>query len=406
MSNLPPLSQSKVETASCPRSYVAIHIDGRSTGASLASDRGNELHSVMAEYVDHCTGKSVASDWVRFNEIAKSAGAESGGILDRLRDTYEVQWNLVYGVEITMMLDEEFRPTVNISDEHWPKHVAKRCFLDVPNRSEGYAAHIGTADVILLSEDGARAKIQDHKTHPSPFDADTYQSILYSFMLMKHVPELEQVTFELIFARYQNCTRSVTWKRKDMAEMQQTIARARERQKATHANPEAAKAIPCKQCSYCPLGILTFECPIREYNPMVSMNLNDRLMFKEWTRRMNAENTPILKAHAEVTGPISFMDGNGRVYEYGHIEVPSTSFPLDRTTVHVLEEYKSASGEDLLDGRLDISSTKLKGLLRAKKRLPLKEVFDESIIQTTTKPQWAVRTPEGVESDYSPYVEE
>jgi hypothetical protein len=404
---IPPLSQSKHEASACEVSYVAIHIDGRSAGDSEASDRGSEVHDVMAKYISHCAQIHVASDWVRFNQLAKEAKAEAGGILDGLRDTYSVQWNLVYGTEITMMLDEHLVPTLDISDEHWPKHIPSRNFLTAPGWTGGYCAHIGTADVILISEDGERGKIVDFKTHPSPFDADTYQGLLYSFMLLKHMPELNQVTFELVFARYQNCTRSIAYKRKDMPEMQQTIMRAREKQKAIHAHPEKAEAIPCKQCAYCPLGILTLECPIKEQNPMVNLSLESRLIFKEWTRRMNDDNTRILKTHAEVTGPIRYTDGNGRVYEFGKLDVPSTRFPLDQAAIQLLVDHATATGENLLDGRLNISSTKIKGLLKTKKRAMLMEQFEESVIETSTKPKWSVRTPdEGFVPEYNPYESE
>lgn len=403
---LPPLSQSKVETAACPRSYVAVNIEGRRTGESVASDRGTEVHAMMAEYIMWCVRKQVASDWIAFNQIARAAGADAGGILDGLRDSYEVHWDLVYGCEVTMMLDEDFRPTLEISDEHWPKHIKTRNFIEPVNYEGGYVAHIGTADQILISADGLRGKIEDFKSHMSPFDPDTYQDVLYSFMLLKHMPQLNQVTFELRFVRYENCVRSVTWKRSDMPEMQQIIARARERQRATHENPDAAKAIPCKQCSYCPLGVLTLDCPIRELNPMISMDLQSRLLFKEWSRRMNADNTPILKAHAEVRGSISYTDGNGRVYEFGKLDTPSTTYPLDRTMLFLMEQHKSATGEDSLDGRFNISSTKLKAFLKAKKRALLKEQVEDSVAQTETKPKWGVRTPEGIETEFNPYEQD
>jgi hypothetical protein len=390
----------------CPYSYVVTEIEGRKTGPSTASERGTEVHHVMAEYVWHCTQNQLVSDWVEFNRLAKATGIESGSILDGLRDHYEVQWDRVYGVEITMMLDEDLNPTLEISEEHWPKHIPTRNFLPVHTKG-GYVAHIGTADVVMISEDGRRGKLPDYKSHLSPFDADTYQGILYSFMLMKHLPELQQVTFELIFVRYQNCTRAVTYKRSDMPEMQQAIMRSRERQVAIHENPDAAQAIPCKQCSYCPLGVLTLECPIREQNPMINVAPEDRLRFKEWTRRMNADNTPILKAHAEVHGAVCYVDGNGKRYEYGSHEVPQTRFPLDATAIMLLGKWLEATGENLLDGRLNVSSTKLKGLLKAKKRMALLEQFEASSIETSTKPKWSVRTPdEGFIEDYNPYGEE
>lgn len=394
---LPALRQSAVETAACPRCYVEIYINGRQQPDSIPSERGTEIHKVMSQYVDHCTKLKVPSDWVHFNKLAAAAGPVAGPILDGIRDTYEVDWERVYGTEITLALDEEFMPTYQSSVS---------AFGFTANEvSPEEAAYIGTLDVIRIAHDGVRAKIDDYKSHPAPFDANTFQSTLYPFMLFKHMPSLEVITFELNFVRYTNCLRSVQWKRTDMPEMQAIISRARERQRLTHENPDAALALPNKVCTYCPLA-KDLSCPIAEWNEYTTLSLQDRLRWKVWMTKMAGVNNPILKANAEVNGSIRYEDGNGRVYEYGEMPVPSTRYPLDRTTIQVLEQYKQATGEDFLDGKLSISSTTIKPKLKTKKRAALNEIFEESIVETATKPKYAVRTPEGIEQDYNPYAEE
>lgn len=397
---LPALRQSAVETAACPRAYVEIYINGKAQPDSIPSERGSEIHRIMSEYVRHCAGLGISSDWLHFNKLAAAAGPEAGPILDGIRDTYQVDHSRVYGTEITLELDEDFNPTTGggIPGEYRPG-------LPGSINTGKDAAHIGTLDVILLNEDGTHAKIDDYKSHPAPFDADTFQGTLYPFMLFKHLPQLEVITFELNFVRYQNCLRRVQWKRTDMPEMQAIISRARERQRLTHEDPDAALALPGKTCAYCPLG-KNFTCPIAEYNEYVNLSLEDRLKWKLWMTKMSALNNSVLKSHAEVTGPIRYEDGNGRVYEYGEMPVPQTRYPLDASAMQVLTDWKISTGEDLLDGRLNISSTKLKQLLKTKKRAPLQEQFEESCIETGTKPKYAVRTPEGIEEDFNPYAAE
>jgi len=396
---LPALRQSAVETAACPRAYVEIYINGRQQPDSIPSERGTEIHRVMSQYVDHCTKLKVPSDWVHFNKLAAAAGPVAGPILDGIRDTYEVDWERVFGTEVPLGLDEEFNPCAPDRNIFLPNTIQK--YTLTPER----AAYTGTLDVILLSHDGLRAKIDDYKSHPAVFDADTFQSTLYPFMLFKHLPDLQSITFELNFVRYTKCVRSVQWKRTDMPEMQAIISRARERQRITHENPDAALALPNKVCAYCPLA-KDFSCPIAEWNEHTTMTLPQRLMWKMWMTKMNGINNPVLKQHAEVNGPVRYEDGNGKVYEYGEQPVPSTRYPLDRTTIQVLEEYKAATGEDLLDGKLSISSTTIKPKLKTKKRAALNEIFEESIVETATKPKYAVRTPEGIEEDFNPYAQE
>lgn len=395
--HLPALRQSSVETAACPRAYVEIHFNGKAQPDSIPSERGTEIHHVMSEYVRHCAQAAVVADWPKFNELAKAAGPVAGPILDGLRDTYEVDWRRVYATEMLLTLDEDFAPTSRFGDSQGAPFDAP--FTGKPPAFEG------TLDVILLSEDGVRAKINDYKSHPAPFDAVTFQSVLYPFMLFKHLPKLQVVTFELNFVRYVNCRRSVTWKREEMPAMQAIVSRARERQRAIHAAPDAAKAIPCTVCVYCPLA-KAMTCPIAEFNEYTVLTPQSRLMWKVWMAKMNAINNPIIKAHAEVEGVVRYEDGNGRVYEYGELPVPSTRYPLDATTLQVLDEYSAATGENWKTWGLDISSTKLKAKLKAKKRAALKEAFEESIIETGTKPKWAVRSPEGINEDFNPYQDQ
>lgn len=399
---LPALRQSAVETAACPRAYVEIYIKGKHQPDSIPSERGTEIHRVMSQYVSHCASKGIASDWTHFNRLAVAAGPEAGPILDGIRDTYRVDHSRVYGTEITIALDEDFQPT-DMTGAYNPDQR----FLLTPgvHYSARVAAHIGTLDVILLSEDGTHAKIDDYKSHPAPFDADTFQGTLYPFMLFKHLPQLEVITFELNFVRYQNCLRRVQWKRTDMPEMQTAISRARERQRLTHENPDDAMALPGKTCAYCPLG-KDFTCPVAEFNEYTNLSLDDRLRWKVFMVKMNELNNRVLKTHAEVSGPVRYQDGNGRVYEYGEMPVPSTRFPLDDTTLKVLNEYSAATGEDWRGWRLSIKSTELKAKLKAKKRAALSDIFDDSLIETSTKPKYAVRTPDGIEQDYNPYAEE
>lgn len=359
----------------------------------------------MSDYVRHCAKLKIQADWKYFNSLTVAAGPVAGPILDGIRDRYRVDWETVYGTEITLALDEEFRPTDHGDDR------SQRFMLEPGVNYSGLpAAYIGTLDVIEISPDGKYAKIPDYKSHPSIFEADKepypYQSVLYPFMLMKHLPGLESVIFEYVFVRYQNCVRSKEWKRKDMPEMQGIISRGRERQRITHEHPDQAKALPCKTCMYCPLA-KNFSCPIAEWNENTALTPSDWLMWKEWMRRMAAINTPRLKAIAEVNDFVEYEDGNGRKYRYGYIDTPVTCYPLERAALTLFKEHREATGEDLLDGRLNISSTKLKVLLKAKKRAVLREKFEDSIIDRSTKPQWLVRTPdEGDATDFNPYEQE
>jgi hypothetical protein len=122
--------------------------------------------------------------------------------------------------------------------------------------------------------------------------------------------------------------------------------------------------------------------------------------------KMNELNNPVLKTFAEVHGSVSYQDGNGKTYEYAEQAVPSTRYPLDDATLEVLNDYTAAKGEDWRNWKLSISSTGIKPKLNTKKRADLREIFEDSLIERSTKPKFAVRTPEGIEQDFNPYAEE
>ena len=399
---IPPTTQSAVETAACPRSYVEIVINGHGEADSIPSERGADCHHVMSKYIQHCAKLQVPSDWAAFDKLAAASGPDAGPILDRVRDTYRVNWQRVYGTEVSLAMDEECNPAYHVVGS--PRYAATIAQIPGTQYSEALAAYVGTLDVIEINENATAALIGDFKSTLGVFNADSFQGKLYSYSLMRHIESLERVEFKLNFLRYRNCFRSITYTRADMPELQAAISRARERQRLIHANPEAAKPIPCDSCSYCPLA-KALKCPIGAWNERTAMDDSTRLMALEYGRRMRDIHLPILRAHAQVLGPISYRDGNGRVYTYGREEVPETRYPLDREALRVLEAYAQASGEDFLDGRLSISSTKLKPLLEAKKREALKEIFEESLIVTSTKPKYAVRKPDGVIDD-NPHLEE
>lgn len=401
---LPALRQSMVEVSACPRAYVEIFINGKVLPESIPSERGSEVHAIMADYIAHCARLKIAADWVYFNRLAKAAGPDAGPILDGVRDTYEVDFEHVYATELTLALDEQCRPAYRVP--YADGTVVQLSRIPGIEYSEEFAAHTGTLDVTLFSDDTLRAKIEDFKTHPRPFDADTYQSLLYPFMLLKHFPALEQVTFELNFARYRNCRRATQWKRTEMPEMQTAVERARERQRLTHTNPEAAKALPSSVCVYCPLSRKAVDCPIAEFNEYTSLTAEQRLMLVVWLEQMGKIHRPKLKEWAEVHGPIDYRDGNGQLYRYSEEEVSETRFPLDQSALKVLMDWAQVTGENLLDGRLNISSTKLKSYLKTQKRAALREQFEASCIESGTKPKYKVRTPEGLLEEHNPYTDE
>jgi hypothetical protein len=332
-----------------------------------------------------------------------------------MRDSYVVDYDHSFDTELTLGLDEDFNPAYIVVGTNHRRYTENLNQLPGVEYSDKPVAFICTIDHLLFSDEGDRAKEEDFKSTPKIFEADDevegVQAILYAFVAFKHFPAVQRITFEFIFVRYTNSRRSIVFNRTQMPEMQTDIARARERQRIIHANPEAALALPCKQCAYCPKA-KNLTCSIADQNEWTTLTPEQRLMSLEFYRRMGEIHRPILREIAAVRGPVEYRDGNGRLYVYGSHDVAHTRYPLDASSITLLGNWMEATGENLLDGRLNISSTKIKQLLGTqkkpvKKRAVLREQFEDSVIQTETKPKYSVRTPdEGIVDDYNQFTDQ
>lgn len=362
---IPPLRQSLVEVAACPHSYAFQVIEGNTMPSGLQSARGTEIHRVMAQYIKDCAAQRVSANWTLFDALAIGAGDEAAEILNGLRDSYEVDFDHVFDTEILL----------GYSD------------------GEGLECE-GTLDNLLFGNP-TLAKIEDFKSHPRPFDPTTFQSKLYPFLVFMNFPKVDEVIFELIFARYANCRRSVTWKREDLPMLRQHVMNARARQQDLYekhaAGNEDLPAFPGNHCQYCPLLQSPTGCPISEFNPHATVTPEERARFAIWLNQVKHVNDQVLKDVVDASGrPIEVMDGNGRVTQIGFMPTEARQYPLPMV-LEALDDWQDASGEDLKP-KLFVSSTKLNQYAGAKKRAVLDQYLQDHAT-LVTKPKFTISAP-------------
>jgi hypothetical protein len=365
LTHIPPTRQSTVETMACPHSYGAQFIEGRRTADSTQSYRGTEVHEVMRKYVAHCAERQVPADWKAFDDIAAAISIEAGRICDGLRDSYKVDYQHVVAVEELIMLDEDFQP---IDLEH-PKTVA----------------HQGKPDVIFALDETS-VQMDDYKSHPVPFDPDTPQSLMYPVLVMQKMPWVQSVTFRLVFVRYPNCFRAVTWTRNDLPKMMAEMSRYRRRQESYHATYEAEglealPAIPHAGCHYCPL--LQFgDCPVAEVNPNTQEPdmLVRELVFMEKRAGFVKE---ILKGAIQARGgAIVARDANGTEMSYGPADKQRTAYPAAKV-LPVIQRWCVAAGDQAFLNSINLSSTTVKSKLDTNKRRSLQHEVERLVTKTT-----------------------
>jgi len=399
-SQIPPLRQSTQETMGCPRFYAEVFIKGRKVPGGLDAARGTEIHRTMAAYLSHCARKGVGMDLDSFDQFSHGAGSQAARILSGLRDGFVVDHEHLFATEISMALDENFQPTDAAPE------------IEGISGDSGLEPHYqGTLDGLYVFRSDNRILIDDFKSHARPFEpADKPQGKEYSLFAFQHFPWVETVMFRLVFVRYRNVVRSVTYTRQDIPKLIEELKAARERQKMIHQNYDAGneiEAIPGSQCPFCPL-LGNRDCPVAEFNSNMQLTPEEWVKFDLWYSAFSRVNRSRMKDHVQKTGkPIILRDYNQKVYLYGPVESESNVFPLFRSTSEsiatkcacgghfdyvpenglcpqcndgyvrplmpivdmIVEDYAFGNtGDTKWMGNLVISSTKLNSYLGAKKR--------------------------------------
>jgi len=401
---IPALHQSTESVMSCAYSYVEIFIKGRKQPGGLDSARGRQVHHTLSEYASWCAHKGVAADYDAFDRFAKGAGLAATKILSGLKEGYIVDFENLLATEIMLSLDEDFRPT-NPSME-----------VDGLVQNSGRpAAYEGILDLLLTFRSFNKAQIDDAKTHPKPFDPDdTLQGKMYSLFVFQHFPWVQEVLFRLIFVRYRNLTRQVTYTRADLPMLIETVRSARSRQIKIHEDWEAGRDIEATagpHCNYCPL-LSDRSCPIAEFNPNMELSLQDRVNWLLWDAAFRSINSQVLRNHIQATGrKIILLDHNGKKYTYGPVEREAKVYPLFQPKpngkgfmkdhndlpvlpiVELLMDHAHSTPDDVdWFSKLTISSSKLDSYLNAQSRADL----DQAVSDTSdhvTKVRMAISKP-------------
>ena len=401
-SPIPPWHQSTEYQTSCAVFYAESEIKGNKMPGGMESARGNEIHRTAAAYAAYCAAKQIPMDLNKFDELAKGAGPVAARILSGMRDTLRIDWEHLVATELPLSLDESFHPTDVV------EALAGIC------KSSGKPAHYsGTLDNLYGFRDESRAEVTDYKSHPRPFEpSDTLQAKTYTVFVFAHFPWVQTVTFRLIFVRYANLSRAVTYTREDLPALIEALKSARERQKMIHADYDAGKelqAVAGNHCLYCSL-LANATCPIAKWNPQMQLTPEQRLNFNLFYSAFSKANNKAMKEYVDGTGKnITLKDFNGKSYVYGPKESESDIYPLFKATadgigvdaqnrlvmpvVDLLSDYAYATPEDTSwMSKIQISSTSIKSYLKTKKRTVIDQAIDD-VVEKVTKVKLDVSKP-------------
>jgi hypothetical protein len=390
----------------CEHGYKLVQIDGLKTPNTQASDRGTDIHAVLAPYAMHCAQKRVPADFLFLDSLITSLGEEAATILESCRDNLTIDWQNLFAVEILCGLDRDFQPTYAIDHDGRQQPINPVWGLSIATPQE--PAYVGTLDVIYVMPGGKVARIVDWKSHPRPFEADTIQGKLYSLLLFMHMPELTEVEFGLRFVRYANSVKTHKYLRSDVPQMMEDVRRTRNRQKEIHAKVEEGGELRVhggSHCVYCPCAIdpIGIPCPNQKLNPMLKSPaemLNWLLSTEVQVRQVKEA----LKQHVEGTEQsVWSQDANGNVYQYGPVAREKVTYPIFEGSVEegftmpivdALLEWVTTNPKDLIPRKgskpwfnnLRIGSTELNRYLKTNKREIIHNAIkDLAITETAVK---------------------
>jgi len=369
-----PLSQSKQALLACPHSYVEQIIRGNKSPSSEASRRGTAVHQFLSEYTRHLINERLEQDLDWFDEHLDGLLPDARELLGGLRKDFKIDPEVVLGTEYYITLNAEFAP----------------CPAD-------QADYEMTLDRVTILSD-TEAEIDDYKSNFMAFEADTFQTKLYSLGLLMMMPSLEKVTFRLQFVRW-NRDKIAKFTRNDIPALQAEARQWRKIQEQIHMHNAFDAVPPAKSlivypvysgshCVYCPL--LAAGCPI-EKNPYKDPTgqLFNVLYFKAALKR--AEEA--VRANADKLGPLTVRDGIGTEYTGAWTIVEKRSYDINCLPVVLAWDKKKK--DDLLH-KLTVSG--LSSPLKAKKRA---ELADElaNFVEVKAESQFKVRKVKEEEED-------
>jgi PD-(D/E)XK nuclease superfamily len=385
------LTQTTYECMSCPYQYGLVHIEGQKPPDTLPSVRGRDIHQIMAAYSEHCSARRVPMDLSYFDGLLMDTGEDAAAIMHNAGESIKVDWQNFFAAEVSMGLDEDFKPTYSIDHDGNVLPFRNDLWGGNASGSDKKPMVCGIADDIALFPGGRAARIRDYKSHPRPFEPTTFQAKLYALMLFMHMPELQEIEFVLVFVRYTNIVRPIKFHRDHVPTLKDEVRRVRNRQIEYHATYQqeglqGLAALPGTHCTYCPAISSPDKCPISRLNPMMELEGNKRLQYRLWYSAMSRANNQIMSQMVEGTGnPIHAQDANGKTYTFGPVEVEEVTYPLfvwngggfDMPILDALQNWMDTAPEDCLPSKrspvpwlakLRIGATELNQYLKANKR--------------------------------------
>ena len=333
----------------CPAAYRLAYLDGDPGVTPPALKNGADTHDAIARYAAHCYRKQRTSDMEEGRTIALGYPEPVRGLVEQFVENWRWEWgsSIVEGV---LPVEQEFTAALPGGQE-FSGH------LDLLQMYEGASSVVEMPFGMDDTEDGDGALwvITDFKSglYGDVWDEDVAPKQLqwYAWLVQQNFPKAR--AFELrLYAIRTNYT--LSWRMGgDLSYIGHELQAIADRI-AAETEWEACPGEACVSCLH------VHACPLRETETVKQIahtEPDDMLAYLLWHTAQADALKPLLKARAELDGPIHT---GGYVYEGRR----STSLvPLDRATFRqdcetLGVEYETLTG-DLQKSLLQKAAKKL-----------------------------------------------
>lgn len=243
------ISKSMVKALACPTYFTGQYLQRVAEVEHWLGKTGNEFHAWRRAYVEHLVetrlwrDPAFQADYLAGTVLSDDARTLIG------RDGFELDPDTVYGCEVFLSIDREFRPLEHEIGNARPGRLSE----------ETQALCSGTLDLLLL--DGRIATICDPKSGFSTTGVTDTEPPIYAALVMLHFPLVETVKFVWDFVRH-SAIRRTEYTREDLPWIKDMIIDQDQKKNLYVERYNAGKTLDANPfsglCPYCQLA-----CPLR-----------------------------------------------------------------------------------------------------------------------------------------------
>lgn len=233
------IRQSSLEDAKCLFRFHKIHVLKQRDPESEFALRGTHFHDLAKRYVDFLRNSHQESDWEYGDELVESKdwNLEAIGIFKNWIRSRSFSVDQIFATEYKVRLGWDLKSR----DEDDPKQAKQIVF---------------SADMDILEIRRATATTVDYKTHFMSFKPTTIQSIVYPWMILHLMPNIDTVQFQLEFVRWGISPEPREFTRDDLPMMDRYVEQQVLRLVSALETNDWPATVNSK-CAYCML-----ECPL------------------------------------------------------------------------------------------------------------------------------------------------